>query len=793
MSDFKILNFFLCFHNIIWCSLSTIGKNHTMEIVLNNRSLNKTMSINFYERYLTNFQDLDRLNFTLSLTHILLKLAPTSFLVLDQSLSFKRTHFTNCTLEIHFSFLKGFSIDSNPFDSIVADNRSRINMKIYRSKFNLYSNDILIKHCNSSLKYQSIFSDFKLKSLILLSNVYYPYRICPLVFNSSKLDILTFYSFFSFLQNNNLEFSKLKSNELVNFKKPIIKNLIFFIFYIDLNTGLTSENLFYFTESITLKGIIGLIDENFLTKFKNLKFFQIQTCLMKKFFHQNNKWMLNLNFNSNKSEDLVHTIKNHSGNSFNLIFSMDYSIKIDESWDFYNFSDEDFCYFQYYPNNRNINLYLEYFPRQHFQCSCTIIWLIQSHKQPWFYNCPSLFFCCLNKTLKQSIIECKFDYKLQKCNKTFSIEKFSFDFYYISIISEVLFDVSALYLKPVFSLFGLLFNWLILLVLRLDKNNKKFNTTFYKYIEFNAIFNSLRCLIVPLKLFNICLSIESYFCSSLNSFFISQHTFIMIEYLSYMLKTCSEITGISISYSRYMMICLNYNQSRLLANTKVKSIFIKQKKNLKKYLVLLLSIGFLIATFKLFQYKVNNDYYFSELPMFPIDLNIANFCSNIYHKGCIFIYFFYYFNTVLTEAFFILSSIILDVLLYMDVRKLNKYSFRLKFINQITTVTSALYSMKIKCKKMNKQKEKKISTMILCYTLIYFLSRLPQTFLFITNKINTSIDLYCSIWFNCQKYYEITEIFFILTYILQFFILNHFNREFRKSLRSLFSRKIKQF
>jgi hypothetical protein len=115
-------------------------------------------------------------------------------------------------------------------------------------------------------------------------------------------------------------------------------------------------------------------------------------------------------------------------------------------------------------------------------------------------------------------------------------------------------------LQPLFSLVGLANNLLIILVIKNRSKPKAFRENMYKYILINASFNLAFCLITLLKLINTCVFYGTgIFCSALFQRVSSQYfKMVSAHFLGNVLKMCSNLSYLSFSLSRLLLITAEY-------------------------------------------------------------------------------------------------------------------------------------------------------------------------------------------------------------------------------------------
>ena len=202
-----------------------------------------------------NCKNFSELNFTACKNYKLNALeiiADNDKLILDNTLNFNKTILiTNrVPFSIIFKKIKGFDLNSNPFDSLVCSLRQTRNVSFYYvalkdSNFDFYNNNILVdtNGCNKSLLKVKTNLITRIYALDVSSpDVIYKPNICPLLFYKSRIAYLTLSSTNSLFVKNILSFHNLSSN-LTIYVNSIIQALDLKLYHIDLNQSLESNKL----------------------------------------------------------------------------------------------------------------------------------------------------------------------------------------------------------------------------------------------------------------------------------------------------------------------------------------------------------------------------------------------------------------------------------------------------------------------------------------------------------------------------------------------------------------------
>jgi hypothetical protein len=281
-----------------------------------------------------------------------------------------------------FRNLKGFDLESNPFktlkfiDSRTNKTSSSFFFILQDTFFDFYFRNELVTReiCNKNLieklKNQVNFFTWIYGLDAASPDVIYHENICPLVFAKSRINYLLLSSTNSLFVKNSLTFSNV-SDDLAMYINPVIFDLDLRLYHIDLNEKLLNKHVFKNLVRFTLNGIIHSIDDDLFKSFDYLKLLQIKMENIQNIFHKKNKWLQYLN-NKVYVNDL--SIKYNFQRIFGLIIEQTHF-----NHSYYNFPDEDFCYFKDFPHNKLVMPVLKPFELKQLNSvrSCTKYFLTQ--------------------------------------------------------------------------------------------------------------------------------------------------------------------------------------------------------------------------------------------------------------------------------------------------------------------------------------------------------------------------------------------------------------------------------
>ena len=491
-----------------------------------------------------------------------------------------------------------------------------------------------------------------INSLKLEINVQFKQKICPLIFLSSDILSVTLVRLTdSYIQTNKLRFLNTNNtNTILNLDSKISK---FYsnLFQYKLDTELLNKDVFSNLNDLIIKGTILKVDKDTFNSMKSMKKLVFFLANLREFFHSGTEWFDSLKTNFNRSLS-VSNLNFYEEELMKVYFLWDTVVSLD----IYDYPDEDFCLFYKFPIERLIVPLVK--PADHFEplieCSCSIIWLfrysknfvnfkdkimfysnfyenlVYSNKYSYFIESDSaaaeimvdLFdittICIINDTVNE-FLKCNFTQRITQCNK--SIEIYGTDKETINMINLTYVFLYARYmisiiLFPLFAVLSLILNLLCIIVIR----NEKFTDPLYKYLKFNSIFNAMYCFLMIFRLMTECFGVNSVFCSNIfNTDIVQYFKIYLIFYFGNVLKLLSNITFLSITISRYIMI----------TRKSTKFLFLNSISS-AKYLSSIIIFSLVLNLNIIFQYKLNES---SPYDLYPININKLNKNSIFYNNS----------------------------------------------------------------------------------------------------------------------------------------------------------------
>jgi hypothetical protein len=749
---------------------------------------------------LHDFDDFNELKFdcsNLTIKMSILQVKPNKKLLLDHKLAIK-----NLTIQIeedHFLIVlrnfKGFDFNSNPFAELNLQNKTLI-FYMYETNFDFYQKNNLIDNslCNngSLLLPNNHLSITKQLNVLMLkkSNIAFK-QVCSFIFKNTKIFLIDIENLHnSVISKNIFQFIQINNNQTtMNDLNATIIQLQLTFYRTDLNSKILDNNVFAKLQVLDLNGIIKMIQPDVFRSLHQLQLLRIRSENVKNIFARNNKWLSNINVHANNL-----TEKRFKDALILVIYQSLVNVT------YYDYPDHDFCYFYKFPHRKLVLPVLK--PMFKSKCTCTELYLmqytffnmflidyiLQSGKSSYYffeYTLQKDFFLpdlkCFNSSFSESFAKCNFLHKFNICAiKTahsseydeFKDKKFYFYIYDWIELSNRIQILFKKYINITFIVITILSNCLMFIIL-LNLNEKM-----YSYLRLNSIFNLFNCLI---SLFGYVFSIyiDGFIDLSLyESLETQSHIILAIKFINNTLKTCSNITHISFTLSRYKKI----NDLNRLKG--IKSIGI--------YTFLTLFISCIINLFIIFEYTSHT--YQSKFQQYEIyrPYNVSNYMENyklepfndykenFTHTEYILINIFQYLKIIFSDLSYILVIIVVDLMLFISVKK------KMKDKRQITINSNNEISNKLST-------ENRISRMIILNSINYFVFRFPiallSLYIFIfrydTKKQihlpNMISYLICKKYHVCQSLGFVFYFFYLISYLIQFLIFFKLDKNFKES------------
>jgi hypothetical protein len=554
--------------------------------------------------------------------------------------------------------IKGFNVNTER-KTLTRSNRMDYVVFLNDLYFDFYINDSFItpEMCSTRNFIEKKFSFFgALKNIEFNDDIYYRKDTCPFVFTNSQLEELGLSKIANTLIfKNQLEFLDLNETKGFEMNLKKLRYLGLGVYNEDISLRMINKFIFKHTRFLDIIGSINKIEAHLFCSFKEIELVSLNLDDLKSFFLNGIDWIKCLN-----------------GDKRRMVFvRMTENVSPFKQRE-YDFPTEDLCLFKEFPHRQHV------FPvirnRLRIPCSCTVLWLIKNfdllYKSPQFNflygndDKLSMKYCS-----QESSTQCNFTEKFKHCGNISDLQQRSaLGAYHDFLQFEWLKYVINVYFQTIFSIFGFIFNLLIILVLTTSSRQTKanFKNSMYKHIYFNAAFNALLCLIKSLSLINICIFPRTSFCSSIYKLESSQYFRIFVGlFLGNSLKLCCNISYILFALSRFSV------------STSSHAVVLKRLNdmNVRKCYALVVFTCVCFSSFKLFEYKPNEIYaYFDK--NFPYNIFDVKYCQNsdsiitqYFAFKCSFFPILNLINIIFNNVLFVIICVLVDVFL---VRYTNK-------------------------------------------------------------------------------------------------------------------------
>jgi hypothetical protein len=667
-----------------------------------------------------------------------LVLVPTYKIAFDEKLKINNCKFYS----VYLNNFKSFSIETKLFDDIFDTA--------------IISNSDILFSFNHTINFVQNFFNKKFK-FIRFNRVGYFSKTPRLAFKDANLSSLTFdHMVDTKLLKNYLTF---ENDSDVTELNSLIDELELCLFKLDLDHFILDQYVFKNLTKLRILYQPKGIEVGILKPFVHLKELELSLFSLKSFFHTSGiKWIIGLNslvilnYSNNlttidKSKQvIVSLVQNYFG----------YQEKVGE----YTYPNEDFCLFIDFPHKNFVFPIIE-------KCfnTCTFQWLVQYH---YFLEFDYYTKC----NLENSTLACNYSLMAEACFDNYeNIIAKKIDYYENKIDLYVLNDqnyknklydlVLSVYMIPPLSLLGMFTNLLNILTLRSKKFEKEFKNRMFKQMLICSYINLIICMIDLLALTIKCVDPFGYFCMLiLVHLKIYRYVLLTVNiYIASALKTCSKLVQIAISLDRFI----------LSTGTKNKHLLKFAKLDLKLSILIFLIFSFAINFIKIFEYK------YSLIDDADRELTFP------------FIYI-YFFDFYFVYSYFNLLNILVNNLCLLLFQVMTDFALLFFIQKSIENKKKVLDSIQNLKNNTNHRAEKSIKMMIIFNGAFVFILHSPDLIVSIWIAFTYSgleyrlemLDLFSHVLNN------ISEICYILSYSLNFFLFYYFNSNFRNAFQVIF-------
>jgi len=784
----------------------------SIDSALLEKQINSTCSLDTALKYnegiiLSDFTSFDQLNFECNkpITMIALTVHPNAKIILESSFDLNNLTIISSTPQfmIIFDNLKGFEMTADPFKKIVINfkNSKSLFIIIRNSNFNFIIKKHLLEinsQCDLNLTSKYEWSNFLFKdySIVVFSKSNeYSKHICPLVFRNSYLQKLVLNEISSsFLTKNEFKFTFLYFEKL----NSSVFELCLVAYHIKLEAAVFNQDVYKRLILMELNGVISSIQENLFKTFSSsFKVLCIRMQYINNLFVKDSKWLQYLNFQQEiTSRDPI-------------IFEQAFFLVLYQSFPkvvLYTYPDEDFCYFKDFPHQKLVFPVLK--PTQTKNCSCSLLFLIQTSylsKSLFDYNFHYLvklydlyqFYsdfikqqqisfqdCSINENMQERIEACNFKLRLEQCSIK-SIESNVNDFYFTVQDWEVVAKKIHLYIfltNKTVSVLCIILNILTLLVIRNKNISKEFKRTF----TYLRIYTFLNCfyLLISLTKF-VCYSdlFECYF--TRNYIYVRYLKLIIVQLIGNILKTASNITFVSFTLSRYIV----------MTSSKLRIFKIFDQSSIKKYLLVTTILSILINIHIYFITSTNNQTSSDEQ-----GLKRANGIFNAYSaveyedyklnfelSNVILLKAFQIIHIIFSDIFYIILVFAIDLCLLLNIIKKMKIKTAILVKNNVQQITKRRM---LNLKRQIKNTENRMTNLVVFNGLNFLIFKLPlalislYSLIYVYNQTNYVYEpslvgyLICRYFKFCESLAELANLFYLFSIINQFFLIYKLDKNF---------------
>lgn len=773
-----------------------------------------------------NFNSLDELKFKCESTYnvSILRIKPNTKIILDNSLNLTglKLHSQEKLFVILLDNFKGIDLNMNSFRNLKINNylQTEIWWSFSETYFEFYLNNSLIdsNKCNSELPINKFFSFVNVMDLKLTSKSLY---ICPFSFRNVYLKLFIIFRIsFSILEANQLSFL----NTNVSFLNSSIYQLQLSVYHQHLDENFLNTHVFRELCILDINGPLDSIKNDLFKSFKALRLLRIRNQNIKNIFVYKNKWLSSLNENIKVDPENQAEMDSNEDNMIILVIYQSF-----ENVSFYDFPNEDLCYFRDFPHQQLVLPQLK--PTHKSKCSCTELFLIQYSIQysesidysiyylPSYYPFIEFYFDSVNERIFSKCNNKSFNFHLQQCNliKRFSLCKINQThlvendsiFIYIYDLITLGYSINRLfsdYINLIFSIVATSVNFLLIVLL---SDKKIMSDKMYTHLLVNSCLNFVYSTILALK-YIIRFFNEHAITGSLTSIISQYINIILIKYIGNLAKTGANISHVTFTLCRYISI------------TAKKSTLLEKfyRLNAKKSFFLILLFSILINLYNLFQFTVKeSDLNTAQLHSFSAE-NYSNYYKqeqayeykeNFTESEYVVLNILQYIKIVFSDLFYILVSSLIDVFLLIFINKKIQIRKTLVYMNPLSSlIINPLNGMKTNQSALNKKKKfnssrNRISQMLLLNGINFLAFRFPLAilsfygFIFRYNRVslryepNVASYIVCKLNRFCSSLSEVFLFFYLSSFLLQFFIFFRFDTNIKDSALKLYKNMIKKF
>ena len=599
--------------------------------------------------------------------------------------------------------------------------------------------------------------------------------ICPLAFRNAWFYGMTFKK----VTNDRLDQHMWQFAELdvSNVRSNIYRLVLSDLYNVDVNEALLNKFVFNSMAVFAIGGKVNAIQADLFKNFMFLHTIEIYLDHANLFFHlSSNEWLSAVNYLGLELESIEQKLEYYKN-----FRTTEFKLSMVDLAGVYTYPDEDICLFQNYPFKKLISVYLGNLVGNYTDFdpvgveTCTHKFLVQNKEI--FINRANMTHV---EKKQEELDTCNIARMLEYCpNETISVKKHSSKIYISSELDMAYFLKWVEFLGPVVTFpiaaaLGFFLNLITILIIRSPKTKSELcEDKLFKYILANSIFNCIECLIYQFKLMNICLGVDSVFCSSIVTSHLSQYFAIIVTgFLSEVMKSCSILVGLLFSLQRYF------------DTSKRKSAFLKAFLNTKltQQMFFVVIIGSLLSIVKFYCYSVDGNS-FSSVNL-PTGFQINAFAR----KGSKYLPPLYFLHYFFNDFLVLVLNLFIDIKLVSIIKSNLKEQLKVK--EDLLRIQSPKHMTKLrKILKYKRKVEKKSNAMIIATLFVYFFCRIPEllgNIFFYYFGLLSSFENRCAEVSLCYLLDNSIEYLYMLSYSTNIVFYYKFNSFFKKGFRQFF-------
>nr|QVK46002.1 G protein-coupled receptor [Proales similis] len=634
-----------------------------------------------------------------------------------------------------------------------------------------YSNGRRINSCKLNeidTRKTGPFNEF---SLYFEAFTFYEQGWCPLLLYKSNIYLFLVYGLkYSLIQRNLFSFGQVDQQD-GNFWATIVDLKIYKVYQLHVTKELLSAQVLARTTYVRIWGVLKRIEPSALTQIDVNWNLILQN--PREFFFNNPGWLSKLNYSRPEKQRFIGFYQYKTSSEFKKI-SDPYYNNMDA---FYHFADSDFCLFATYPVNQT-KYFFHIGSYEFFRCTCSILWLLKNYadlRETYSlggdYEWDSANVCEPNK---ESIKSCRFEYRLSLCKfQTIRpIHETRAGPSQVEIVNTVLMVkyILVVIMQPFFCLVIFVLNILTFLVIRRMHRLKLPKKSIYMYenIGFNSMCHVVLSVLFGLQPLIECIAAPNgIFC---NSLFINDapRLFYLLgqSFLGNAAKLCSNLTMIAFSLHRFLI-----NKDK--TNSRLLRLF--QNIKPKKMFAAIIFGSLILSSVKLFVNERLNliNFFIKKDFLYLVDLFGDGYNPNF-----------------LLSILFFVNQLFNDILANIIILYIDYKCYRIQVANT---------SKRSKILGQNQKMEEAIQNtnrMIIINGVSTAVLRAPEVLADLYKYQHTlfseSSDMCFFIFARtsslCRNIYDISQFFYSLSGLLNFFLLFKFDGNFLASFRHIYSK-----